>query len=115
MLQQEFESLTGLKVTESQYEVINGMYSCSTNQTKQDFCRMFMAMELMSYVDYVVSLKVDKIELGRKRRKAEEKVDELERQVLYCANWVKTTEALMKATGEALCVMGSKLKEGGEE
>ncbi len=56
MLQQEFESLTGLKVTESQYEVINGMYSCSINQTKQDFCRMFMAMELMSHVDYVVNL-----------------------------------------------------------
>ena len=38
MLQHEFESLTGLKVNESQYEVINGMYGCSNNQTKQDCC-----------------------------------------------------------------------------
>lgn len=74
MLQHEFEGLTGLKVNESQYEVINGMYGCSNNQTKQDFCKMFMAMELMSHVDYVVNLKVDKMELSRNCRKAEEEV-----------------------------------------
>ena len=65
MLQHEFESLTGLKINESQYEVINGMYGCSNNQTKQDFCKMFMAMELMSHVDYVVEMKRERAELRK--------------------------------------------------
>lgn len=107
--------MTGLKVNESQYEVINGMYGCSNNQTKQDFCKMFMAMELMSHVDYVVNLKVDKMELSRNWRKAEEEVKEQERQVVRWVNKYQAMETLMKATGDALCVMGSKLKEGGAE
>ena len=115
MLQHEFESLTGLKINESQYEVINGMYGCSNNQTKQDFCKMFMAMELMSHVDYVVNLKVDKMELSRERRKAEEEAKDQERQVVRWVNKYQAMEAILKATGTALADMGMKLKEGGAE
>ena len=115
MLQHEFESLTGLKINESQYEVINGMYSCSNNQTKQDFCKMFMAMELMNHVDYVVNLKVDKMELSRNCRKAEEDAKDQERQVLRWTNKYQALEGMMKATGEALAVIASKLTEGGAE
>lgn len=71
MQQHEFESLTGLKINESQYEVINGMYGCSNNQTKQDFCKMFMAMELMSHVDYVVRLKGERETLNREKYEVE--------------------------------------------
>ena len=74
MLQHEFEKQTGLKITEAQYEVINAMYMCDDNQTKQEFCKSFMEMGLMSHVDYVVNLKVDKMELSRERRKAEDEV-----------------------------------------
>lgn len=115
MLQHEFESLTGLKINESQYEVINGMYGCSNNQTKQDFCKMFMAMELMSHVDYVVNLKVDKMELSRERSKAEEEAKDQERQVIRWVNKYQALEAFMKATGTALAEVGSKLMKGGEE
>lgn len=115
MLQHEFESLTGLKINESQYEVINGMYGCSNNQTKQDFCKMFMAMELMSHVDYVVNLKVDKMELSRNCRKAEEEAKDQERQVVRWVNKYQAMEAILKATGTALADMGMKLKEGGEK
>ena len=115
MLQHEFENLTGVKITSAQYEVINGMYGCSNNQTKQDFCKMFMAMELMSHVDYVVNLKVDKMELSRNCRKAEEDAKEQERQVLRWTNKYQSIETLMKATGTALVGIGSKLKEGGAE
>ncbi len=115
MLQHEFEGLTGLKVNENQYEVINGMYMRNDNQTKQEFCKSFMEMGLMAHVDYVVNLKVDKMELSRNCRKAEEEVKEQERQVLRWTNKYQAMETLMKATGDALCVMGSKLKEGGAE
>ena len=50
MLQQEFEKLTGVEITPEQYEVINGMYMCSDNQTKQEFCKNFMEMGLMAHV-----------------------------------------------------------------
>lgn len=115
MLQHEFESLTGLKVNESQYEVINGMYGCSNNQTKQDFCKMFVAMELMSHVDYVVKLKADNAELGRNCRKAEEDAKDQERQVLRWTTKYRAIEALLKETGSCLRTMGTKLTEGGAE
>lgn len=115
MLQHEFESLTGLKINKSQYEVINGMYSCSNNQTKQEFCKMFMAMELMSHVDYVVNLKVDKMELSLNCRKAEEEAKDQERQVIRWVNKYEAIEKLMKFTGAALADMGMKLQKGGEE
>lgn len=115
MLQHEFESLTGLKINESQYEVINGMYGCSNNQTKQDFCKMFMAMELMSHVDYVVNLKVDKMELSRERRKAEEEAKDQERQVVRWVNKYQAIVDIMKNTGTVLADLGMKLKEGGAE
>ena len=81
MLQHEFESLTGLKINESQYEVINGMYGCSNNQTKQDFCKMFMAMELMSHVDYVVEMKRERAELRKGQVFLENRIVQLEAQL----------------------------------
>ncbi len=107
MLQHEFESLTGLKINESQYEVINGMYGCSNNQTKQDFCKMFMAMELMSHVDYVVNLKVDKMELSRERRKAE---DEVRRCKIVIDHWASA----FAETQEKLDAI-TKIVKGGEK
>lgn len=65
MLQHEFETLTGLEIGFGQYEIINGMYMCNTNQTKEEFCRMFMAMGLIGHVNYVLNLKVEKMELAR--------------------------------------------------
>lgn len=74
---------------------------------------MFMAMELMSHVDYVVNLKVDKMELSRNCRKAEEEAKDQERQVVRWVNKYQAMEAMLKATGTALADMGMKLKEGG--
>lgn len=65
MLQHEFEKLTGMKVTEDQYEVINGMYMCDDNQTKQEFCKSFMDMGLIAHVNYVVRLKAERTELSK--------------------------------------------------
>ena len=66
MLHTEFEKLTGLSVDIDQYEVINGMYMCQENQTKQEFCKSFVEMGLMSHVKYVVGLKKDKDEMMKK-------------------------------------------------
>lgn len=51
MTKQEFEQLTGLVTNDNQFEVINGMYMCSMNQSKQEFCKMFMEMKLIKHVD----------------------------------------------------------------
>ena len=65
MLQHDFEQLSGVKITPEQYEVINGMYMCDDNQTKQEFCKSFMEMGLMAHVNYVVRLKGERETLNR--------------------------------------------------
>ena len=57
MTQNEFEALTGRKVSLDEYEVINGMYMCNENQPKAEFCEMFEAIGLMDHVRQVVELK----------------------------------------------------------
>ena len=82
MLQHEFESLTGLKINESQYEVINGMYGCSNNQTKQDFCKRYMQMDRTKLIDEMVKVNAQskKYANGLKTR-----VKELETEMLHIA------------------------------
>ncbi len=75
MLQHEFENLTGLKINEAQYEVINGMYMCDDNQTKQEFCKSFMEMGLMAHVNYVVRLKSEHETLNREKYEVESQRD----------------------------------------
>ncbi len=107
MLQHEFESLTGLKINESQYEVINGMYGCSNNQTKQDFCKMFMAMELMSHVDYVVRLKDDNSTIARERYEAEQQRNMWRDRYCQAEERAEVLETRIKAIAEMV--------KGGEE
>lgn len=107
MTKQEFEKLTGLDTNLEQYEVINGMYMCSDNQTKQEFCESFMKMGLMGYVNYVVNLKVDKMELSRERRKAE---DEVRRCKIVIDHWASA----FAETQEKLDAI-TKIVKGGEE
>lgn len=71
MLQHEFECMTGILITDEQYEVINGMYMRSDSQTKQEFCKSFMEMELMSHVNYVVRLKTERESLLREKYEVE--------------------------------------------
>lgn len=56
MLQNEFEGLTGLKVTEEQFEVINAMYMLDNNETKQDFCKRYMQMDRTKLIDEMVKV-----------------------------------------------------------
>ncbi len=75
MLQHEFENLTGLKIDKAQYEVINGMYMCDDNQTKQEFCKCFMEMGLMAHVNYVARLKSEHETLNREKYEVESQRD----------------------------------------
>lgn len=107
MLQHEFEKLTGLKIDEAQYEVINAMYMCDDNQTKQEFCKSFMEMGLMAHVNYVVNLKVEKIELSRSRRKMEEQRDMWRNECCQAKEKAAALKSRLNAIAEML--------EGGEE
>lgn len=107
MLQHEFQKLTGLEITGAQYEVINAMYMSNDNQTKQEFCKSFMEMGLMTHVNYVVNLKVDKMELSRERRKAE---DEVRRCKIVIDHWASA----FAETQEKLDAI-TKIVKGGEE
>lgn len=107
MLQHEFEKLTGLKIDEAQYEVINAMYMSNDNQTKQEFCKSFMEMGLMTHVNYVVNLKVDKIELSRSRRKMEEQRDMWRNECCQAKEKAAALKSRLNAIAEML--------EGGEE
>ena len=107
MLQHEFQKLTGLEITGAQYEVINAMYMCDDNQTKQEFCKSFMEMGLMAHVNYVVNLKVDKIELSRSRRKMEEQRDMWRNECCQAKEKAAALKSRLNAIAEML--------EGGEE
>lgn len=50
MTQNEFEQLTGYKVSLNEYEVANAMYMTDNNTDKQTFCKMFVKMNLIGYV-----------------------------------------------------------------
>ena len=115
MLQHEFESLTGLKVNESQYEVINGMYGCSNNQTKQDFCKMFMAMELMSHVDYVVNLRGEKIELDQKYKKAVDEVIVIAKKNADINAELHAVRELLRFAGKTIAQIGVEMVKGAAE
>lgn len=107
MLQHEFQKLTGLEITGAQYEVINAMYMSNDNQTKQEFCKSFMEMGLMAHVNYVVNLKVEKIELSRSRRKMEELCDMWRNECCQAKEKAAALKSRLNAIAEML--------EGGEE
>lgn len=107
MLQHEFQKLTGLEITGAQYEVINAMYMSDDNQTKQEFCKSFMEMGLMAHVNYVVNLKVEKIELSRSRRKMEEQRDMWRNECCQAKEKAAALKSRLNAIAEML--------EGGEE
>ena len=107
MLQHEFQKLTGLEITGAQYEVINAMYMSNDNQTKQEFCKSFMEMGLMAHVNYVVNLKVEKIELSRSRRKMEEQRDMWRNECCQAKEKAAALKSRLNAIAEML--------EGGKE
>ena len=41
MLKQEFEKLTGLDLTDNEFEMVNAIYMLSENETKQEFAMRF--------------------------------------------------------------------------
>ncbi len=107
MLEHEFQKLTGLEITGAQYEVINAMYMSNDNQTKQEFCKSFMEMGLMAHVNYVVNLKVEKIELSRSRRTMEEQRDMWRNECCQAKEKAAALKSRLNAIAEML--------EGGEE
>ena len=82
MQQHEFEKLTGMKVTEKQFEVITEMYMQNLNETKQEFCEYFMKMSKLEMLDdfYGVyhSLCVHSQKLKRMYEDARNRADGLE-------------------------------------
>lgn len=72
MTQQEFTNLTNTEVTGAEFEVINAMYMCNDNMDKQQFCKLFVKMDLFGHVANVVNLKVDLIEAQRRAAKSDE-------------------------------------------
>lgn len=89
MLQHEFEGLTGLKVTEEQFGVINAMYMLNENETKGEFCNRYMQMIWTEVVKEMVKLndrrKAIYAENAAKKAGLEKRINELE-LVLDIAN-----------------------------
>ena len=98
MTEQEFERLTGVEVTPDQYEVVNGMYMCDDNQTKQEFCRGFMEMGLMAHVNYVVRLKGECEALLREKAEAGAQRDLWRGEYLAARERAAALEAKLGAT-----------------
>lgn len=104
MLQHEFEKLAGMKVTVDQYEVINGMYMCDDTQTKQEFCKSFMEMGLITHVNYVVALKAERAELRKDSFEMMSQRDMWRDSYCKAKEQAAVMEATIKRVTEALSV-----------
>lgn len=73
-------------VTSEEYEVINDMYMCADNISKEGFCWTFKRMNLISHVQSVVKkIKCahdSLVALSEHTSKVEEKVDNLQSQCI---------------------------------
>ena len=54
MLQKEFEQLTGIKVSEEDFEIINEMYIEAGNMDKKSFCEAYKKGDFLSVVPTVI-------------------------------------------------------------
>lgn len=54
MLQKEFEQLTGIKVSEEDFETINEMYIEAGNMDKKSFCEAYKKEDFLSVVPTVI-------------------------------------------------------------
>lgn len=54
MLQKEFEQLTGIKVSEEDFEKINEMYIEAVNMDKKSFCEAYKKGDFLSVVPTVI-------------------------------------------------------------
>lgn len=54
MLQKEFEQLTGIKVSEEDFEKINEMYIEAGNMDKKSFCEAYKKGDFLSVVPTVI-------------------------------------------------------------
>ena len=122
MLQHEFESLTGQKVTEEQFEVINAMYMLNDDETKGEFCNRYMQMSRTEVVNEMVKLnsrrKAVYAEYSAEKANLEKRIKELELELeksngtmdYIGKRWFrKTTEAENK-----LAAIAEILKGGAE-
>lgn len=85
MLQQEFESLYGKKVSEAEYEIINGLYMLDENTDKKQFVDKYKGMtkeELMNaFVILNLQSKKHTDSLTKAMHDAEKKASEAEREL----------------------------------
>ena len=72
---QEFKQLTGIDVTLDQYEEINHLYMLDDTQSKQDFCKCFVDMNLLAYVNHELLVKGELETLRREKFEAEQSRD----------------------------------------
>lgn len=56
MLQKEFEQLTGIKVSEEDFETINEMYIEAGNMDKKSFCEAYKKGDFLSVVPTVIEI-----------------------------------------------------------
>lgn len=77
MTKQEFETLSGQTVSLEEFEEVNQMYNLS-DMCKQEFCKNFVAMGLLSYVKAHVVALADKFKARRELYRAKERIDTLE-------------------------------------
>lgn len=74
--------MTGLEVTEEQFEVINAMYMLDNNETKQDFCKRYVQMGRSELIDEMAKVNAQ----GKKYTNGLiTRVKELEAEMLHIA------------------------------
>lgn len=78
MTQQEFEQLTGTNVTSAEYLRIENVYMADLNQSKQEFCKMWVktpksAQEMM--IDMTLDLQATKDDLLQLTKSNDELLD----------------------------------------
>lgn len=96
MLQKEFEQLTGIKVSEEDFETINEMYIEAGNMDKKSFCEAYKKGDFLSVVPTVIET-VKRTADFEGYQKGQDEIHDLKMQIAAKDEVIREKDELLQA------------------
>lgn len=96
MLQKEFEQLTGIKVSEEDFETINEMYIEAGNMDKKSFCEAYKKGDFLSVVPTVIET-VKRTANFEGYQKGQDEIHDLKMQIAAKDEVIREKDELLQA------------------
>lgn len=101
MLQKEFEQLTGIKVSEEDFETINEMYIEAGNMDKKSFCEAYKKGDFLSVVPTVIE-KVKRTANFEGYQEGQDEIHDLKMQIAAKDEVIREKDELLQAQLEVV-------------